>query len=69
MTAEGYLRKKHEDKEYKGKHTAKLYSVWRVVGPAGPQERFDIMGFDNAKKAVDGCWDYEVKDMQGRVVL
>ena len=65
MTKETY--DKHH-KEYIGKHEKKLYNIWRVLGPAGPQESFCVYGIGRAREAVKGCWDYEVTTIDGKVV-
>lgn len=66
MTTEKY-HEMHD--EYVGKHEKKLYTVWRVLGPAGPQEQFDVLGLDEAIQATIGCWDWEVKDkVTGRII-
>lgn len=54
--------------QYAGKHFKKYYNVWRVVGPAGPEEQFSVEGLDKAAEAVYGMWDAEVTDMSGRVI-
>lgn len=54
--------------EYKGKHEKQWYNVWRVIGPAGPQERFCVYGMDAVKKSILGCWDWEVTDEKGALV-
>ena len=56
MTKEKYT----ESHIYIGKHEPKQYEVWRVLGPAGPQERFVVHSLDQAKEAIKGCWDWEV---------
>lgn len=53
---------------YKGKHEAKLYHIWRVIGPAGPEEMFVVYGIKFAKEAILGCWDFEVRDENGKDV-
>ena len=57
MTKEEYA-KSHI---YKGKHEAKRYIIWRVLGPAGPAEYITVTGLNAAKEAVKGCWDWEIK--------
>ena len=64
-----YIGKHASPAEYQGKHAEKLYNVWRVYGPSGPEETIYVLGWDNAKKAVSGCWDYEVTTMEGDIVL
>lgn len=55
-------KEKYKDTHiYVGKHEPKDYVVWRVLGPAGPEEYFVVTGFDNAKQAIIGCWDWEIK--------
>lgn len=54
--------------EYKPKHAKQWYNVWRVLGPAGPEERIPVLGIEEAKKAVLGCWDWEVTDTKGELV-
>ena len=53
-------------KEYAGKHEKKWYNVYRVVGPAGPEEQFQVYGIDEARKTVQGCWDYEITAANAR---
>lgn len=45
---------------YKGKHFKKEYRIWRVLGPAGPVQEFNVIGLDEAKRAVLRCWDYTI---------
>lgn len=80
MTRETYrkshsLKGKHENNivseinpYYEPKHGMKLYYVWRVLGPAGPQETICVYGIDNVKQAILGCWDWEVSTADGKVV-
>lgn len=66
MTKETYLES--HDLPYIGKHAKKWYDVWRVLGPAGPEETISVYGLDEAKKAVEGCWDYEITRYDGKVI-
>lgn len=59
---------KYKETHYVGKYEKKKYKVWRVLGPAGPSETITVYGLDAAKTAVQGCWDWEVKDMQGNII-
>ena len=60
---------KHASKTpYKPKHERKWYVVYRVLGPAGPEETFPVYGFDNAKEAVKGCWDYDIT-LDGKPIM
>lgn len=56
------------DNTYTGKHEKKHYNVWRVLGPAGPEETFTVYGIEEAGKAILGCWDWEVTAMNGNTV-
>ena len=56
MTKEQYV----ESHIYVGKHEPKNYIVYRVLGPAGPEDYQFITGLDNVKEAIKGCWDWEV---------
>lgn len=66
MTRETY--EKHHQGEYTGKHGPKWYNVWRVIGPAGPEEELMVYGIKEAAKAVEGCWDYTVSEMNREIV-
>lgn len=57
-----------DSQPYKGKHEPKSYYIWRVIGPAGPEERFKVYGLKAAKEAILGCWDYEIHDENGKDV-
>lgn len=57
MTKERYLET-HGLKH--GKHEKKLYRVWRVLGPAGPEVEELIYGLQEARDLCIGCWDYEI---------
>ena len=50
---------------YVGKHEKKFYYVWRVLGPAGPEEKLVVYGFDAAQESVKGCWDWEITPAGG----
>ena len=73
----GRHKGKHEHKHcrikenlgYVGKHEPKIYKVWIVAGPLGPVEEFTVSGWENAKNAVKGAYDYEITDMKGNVLL
>lgn len=65
MTREQYIANIRPD-EYIGKHELKNYNIWRVQGPAGPQERFSVCGLEKAAEYTLGCWDYSVTDMNGK---
>lgn len=67
MTREQYIANMRPE-EYIGKHEKKNYKVWRVLGPAGPAETITVYGLDAVKAAVQGCWDWEVKDMYGNII-
>ena len=67
MTKETW-NKYHPTAKYVGKHEKQWYNVWRVLGPAGPEQRFPVYGRDDAKEAVRGCWDWEVTTMTGEIV-
>lgn len=59
---------------YTPKHAKKLYRVYRVLGPAGPEESFDVYGIDKVREVILGCWDWDVTDEHGypvdpRIVL
>lgn len=68
MTQKDY--KKHHDipDAYVGKHTKQWYNVWRALGPAGPEEHFQVYGREEAKEAVRGCWDYEITNLKGEII-
>ena len=63
MTKETYGRV-----TYKGKHEPRQYTVWRVLGPAGPEERLTVTGLPAVRAAVLGCWDWEVHNDKGERV-
>ena len=67
MTKDSY-NKYHSRPQYVGRHEKKWYNVWRVLGPAGPEERFPVYGLDEAREAIKGCWDYEVTTTNMEVV-
>ncbi len=54
--------------EHVGKHEMKHYNVWRVLSPSGPEETFSVYGIETAASYIDGCYDYEVTDMCGRII-
>jgi len=60
---------KETESLYKPKHMKQWYKVWRVLGPAGPQEVLPAFGLEEAKKLIKGCQDWEVTNMTGEVVL
>ena len=67
MTREEYRKLMefiHND-AYKGKHEMKTYTVWRVLGPAGPEQTLYVDGLNQAREAVRGCWDWVVTDPEG----
>lgn len=66
MTKETYS--KHHETEHVGKHEKKYYNVWRVLSPVGPEVTETVYGLDAAHKAILGCWDWEVTDMDGNIV-
>lgn len=49
---------------YQGKHEKRWYMVWRVLGPAGPEEKIKVYGREAARQAVIGCWDWVVRDFE-----
>ena len=53
----------YDAKVYIGKHEKHEYRVWRVHGPAGPQEIVTVHGKKELKEATKGMWDYEVADI------
>ena len=53
----------YDAKVYVGKHEKHEYRVWRVYGPAGPEETITVFGKEALKKATKGMWDYEVADI------
>lgn len=59
---------KYHNDDYVGKHAKKWYNIYRVLGPTGPEERFSVLGLDEAREAIKGCWDYEVTDTKGEIV-
>ena len=61
-------REEYNNKVYVGKHEPKKYFVWRVISPAGPEERFMVVGIRAARREILGCWDYEVHNEQGQDV-
>ena len=61
-------REEYNSKVYVGKHEPKQYFVWRVLGPAGPEQRFTVTGLKAAREAIYGCWDAEVTDINGKDV-
>ena len=58
MTKEDYV-----SKVYVGKHEKHKYKVWRVLGPAGPEEDIIVYGKEELKEAITGTWDYEAIDL------
>ena len=52
------------EETYRAKHEKRWYSVWRVLGPAGPEETIQVYGRDEAREAVKGCWDWCVRDLE-----
>ena len=60
---------KETEPKYKSKHEKKWYNVWRVLGPAGPQEVLPAFGLGEAKELIKGCWDWEVTTETGEIVL
>ena len=58
-----------ENPNYIPKHAAQWYNVWRVLGPAGPQEIVPAYGLDEARRLTVGCWDAEITSaVDGKVV-
>lgn len=53
---------------YIPKHAKKIYRIYRVIGPGGPEETFDVYGIEEARKYILGCLDWEVTDCYGRIV-
>jgi len=53
----------YDAKVYIGKHEKHEYRVWRVLGPAGPEEVITVHGKEELSKAITGMWDYEVADI------
>ena len=68
MTKEKWNQLNNVEEEYVGKHAPKTYMVWRVLGPAGPQETIYVQGLDNAKQAILGCWDWEITSETGQPI-
>ena len=54
---------------YIGKHAKQYYNVYRVLTAIGPEERLTVYGLEEAENAIKGCWDWEVTDMKGAIVL
>lgn len=54
---EEYVPKHAAKLAYKPKHAVKQYSVYRVLGPAGPEQKFTVYGTKAAEEAIRGCWD------------
>lgn len=63
MSKEEYAHT-HLNKEYVGKHAPKQYQVWRVLGPAGPEETIYVEGLKKANELTMGCWDWEVRNSE-----
>ncbi|MBP5565054.1 MAG: hypothetical protein J6X45_04970 [Lachnospiraceae bacterium] len=53
---------------YEGRHAKKWYNVRRVFVPNGPEERIVVLGLEDARLAVLGCWEYQITDTKGEVV-
>ena len=53
---------------YVPKHAAQWYNVWRVLGPAGPQESMQAYGLEEVRYLISGCHDYEVTTLDGKEV-
>lgn len=68
MTRSTYDKYHDSPDPYVPKHAKKWYNVWRVLGPAGPEERFPVLGAEEARQAIKGCWDWEVTDTSGNLV-
>ena len=68
MTKEVWGKYHNLPAEYVGKHGPRYYSVYRVLGPAGPEENMLVYGIDAVKDAIRGCWDYEVCNLNGKVI-
>jgi hypothetical protein len=66
MTVDTY--NKYNTPQYRGKHEKQWYNVYRVLGPAGPEEEIRVYGRQEALNAILGCWDYEVRNERGEVV-
>ena len=60
----GWTNTKHDD-SYKGKHEQHEYTVWRVLGPAGPTETVKVKGKEELREALIGTWDAEIRDEKG----
>ena len=54
---------------YKPKHAKKWYHVWRVLGPGGPEEELDVLGREESRDIVKGCWDWEITDTETGEVI
>lgn len=66
MTVDTY--NKYNTPQYRGKHEKQWYNVWRVWGPGGPQEEIRVYGRQEAKEAIAGMWDAEIRNERGEVV-
>lgn len=66
MTKEMY--DKYNPDSYVGKHEKKTYTVWRAIGPARPAETFVVEGLDKVRELVDGCYSWDVTDIDGNPV-
>ena len=53
---------------YIPKHAKKWYTVYRVLGPAGPEVTETVLGLDEVKSLIRGCWDWDIFDMNGNPV-
>ena len=49
--------------KYTGRHEQRDYRVWRVLGPAGPVQEFNVHGIQAAADAIVGGYDYEVTNL------
>ena len=66
MNKATYIEK--HDVPYIGKHAKKMYKVYRVLGPAGPEEILEAYGLDEVRQLISGCWDWEVVTLDGKEV-
>ena len=66
MTQEKYRALNGLDKP--GKHEKQWYKVWRVLTSIGPVETLDVYGRQEAYKAVENCWDYEIVNSKGEII-
>lgn len=67
MTKETYDKFTHPEM-YVPKHAPKWYSIYRVLGPTGPEEKFYVYGRKAAEEAILGCWDWSIETLKGEPV-